>query len=345
MSTAGRVGLVLGAGGATGAAFHAGTLLALQHDLGWDPNSADVIVGSSAGSIIGALLRAGLSTDDLAAWGSSVEALPAGRVSRRTLELVGNAGSQLVPSFPRPRVVSPALWRSLLPPSRLRVHTALFAMLPDGWLDAGSNLEQLGRLLEAWPEDRLWLTAVGRRDGRRVVFGRDDIAVTPGQAVAASCAVPGVFTPVTVGERRYIDGGAHSPTNADLLLDAGVDTAIVLSPMSAPWGAIGWRSDRVVRSMCRRVLSAECEQLAGRGIAVHVFEPDAATLRSMGANPLDDSKAPSVVRESFLAAGAWIAAHPAVRASLSRQPVTRTAVPPRHATTKVASARPHAARC
>ena len=66
------IGLVLGAGGTTGAAFHAGTLLALQQDLGWDPNTADVIVGSSAGSIVGGLLRAGLTTDDLSAWGTSV---------------------------------------------------------------------------------------------------------------------------------------------------------------------------------------------------------------------------------------------------------------------------------
>src|SRR4051794_21330801 len=67
------VGLVLGAGGATGAAFHAGTLLALQHDLGWTPDSAEIIVGSSAGSIVGGLLRAGLTTDDLSAWGTSAD--------------------------------------------------------------------------------------------------------------------------------------------------------------------------------------------------------------------------------------------------------------------------------
>ena len=72
-----RVGLVLGAGGAAGAAYHAGALLALQVDTGWDPRTADVIVGTSIGSIVASLLRAGLSTDDLAAWGSGVEPLPA----------------------------------------------------------------------------------------------------------------------------------------------------------------------------------------------------------------------------------------------------------------------------
>ena len=55
----GRIGLVLGAGGVIGHAFHAGVLAALADDTGWDPRRADVIVGTSAGSIAGALLRAG----------------------------------------------------------------------------------------------------------------------------------------------------------------------------------------------------------------------------------------------------------------------------------------------
>src|SRR6478735_9602223 len=81
-----RIGLVLGAGGTTGAAFHAGALLALEQDLGWDPREADIIVGSSAGSIVGALLRAGLTTDDLAAWGAVAEPLESGRQARVLLD-------------------------------------------------------------------------------------------------------------------------------------------------------------------------------------------------------------------------------------------------------------------
>src|SRR5688572_10729712 len=63
-----RVGLVLGAGGVVGQAYHAGVLAALELDLGWDPRTADVIVGSSAGAVTGALLRLGVSSEDLAAW-------------------------------------------------------------------------------------------------------------------------------------------------------------------------------------------------------------------------------------------------------------------------------------
>jgi NTE family protein len=307
------VGLVLGAGGATGAAFHAGTLLALHHDLRWDPNTADVIVGSSAGSIVGSLLRAGLSTDDLAAWGTSVEALVTGRESRRTLDQLRDAGHHVSPSLPRMRLPSPSLWRALHPSSPLRLHTALLTLLPHGWLDAGRNLQQVGQLLDEWPADPLWLTAVRLSDARRVVFGRDDIDVTPGQAIAASCAIPGLFTPVTIDGGRYVDGGAHSPTNADLLLDARVDTAVILSPMSAQSRTSRWWPDGLLRTMCHRRLDAECERLVRAGIDVHVFEPDAATLQSMGANALDNARAPAVIRDSFLAAGAQIASSHSLR--------------------------------
>lgn len=139
-----RIGLVLGAGGATGVAFHAGTLLALQHDLGWDPNSADVIVGSSAGSIVGGLLRAGLTTDDLSAWGASVDAQSAGRASRAVLDSIRAAPHRLHPCIPRVRLPSRTMWRSIVHPSRVRMHTAVLALLPHGWIDAAANIEQVG---------------------------------------------------------------------------------------------------------------------------------------------------------------------------------------------------------
>lgn len=82
------VGLVLGGGGVTGMAFHAGVLAALQHDLGWDPNRADVVIGTSAGSVVGALLRNGASTEDLAAWGTGARPTGAGGDVRRRMDRV-----------------------------------------------------------------------------------------------------------------------------------------------------------------------------------------------------------------------------------------------------------------
>src|SRR5687768_10821746 len=135
-----RVGLVLGAGGATGAAFHAGTLLALEHDIGWDPRTADVIVGSSAGSIVGALLRAGLTTDDLSAWGVSADARPDGRASRRVLDRLDQTPYRIAPPLRVP-LPSGTLLKSALRPSGFRPHTALMSMLPHGWIDAGTTLQ------------------------------------------------------------------------------------------------------------------------------------------------------------------------------------------------------------
>jgi NTE family protein len=282
-------------------------LHALQHDIGWDPNSADVILGTSAGSIVGGLLRAGLTTDDLAAWGASVDARLAGGAARATLDQIGASRHRIAPSIPWPHGIAATLRRSMLRPSRARVSTAAISMLPDGWIDAGTDIERVEQLLPEWPEGSLWVTAVQQSDGRRVVFGRDDIDVTPGRAIAASCAIPGVFTPVTIAGKRYIDGGSYSPTNADLLVHAGVDAALVLSPMSGGPNSLTWRPDRPLRALCSRRLAAECRQLADLGIQIHVVEPDRATLRAMGLNALDRSRASGVVRDSFLAAGAQVA--------------------------------------
>src|SRR5687768_14183120 len=110
-----RIGLVLGAGGVVGQAYHAGVLAALEHDLGWDPRTADVIVGSSAGSVTGSLLRLGVSASDLAAW--AVEA-PLSVEGAPVMEQLG--GREVDPDFPSPspldlfrpwRLPSPALLR------------------------------------------------------------------------------------------------------------------------------------------------------------------------------------------------------------------------------------------
>lgn len=197
--------------------------------------------------------------------------------------------------------------RRLRRPSQLRLHTAALAMLPFGWINSGARLERLGDLVDEWPRRSLWITAVRIRDARRVVFGRDDIDVTLGPAVAASCAVPGLFAPVTINSQRYIDGGTHSATNADLLLDAGVHTAIVLSPMSGHPGGLRYRPHHLVRTFAGRQLHAECAALTRAGIAVHVFEPDETTMAVMGINALDRDRTPRIVRDAFLAAGLHIA--------------------------------------
>ena len=149
------------------------------------------------------------------------------------------------------------------------------------------------------------MPAVRTRDGQRVVFGRDEHPPL-GLAIGASCAIPLLLRPVRIGRDRYIDGATHSPANADLLVAAGVDVAIVIAPMSGRVDALRRRPDHTVRAAFARRLRAEARQLADAGIDVHLFEPDAATLQVLGINPIDRSRTARVVPHAFLATGAQI---------------------------------------
>jgi NTE family protein len=317
-----RVGLVLGGGGATGAAYHAGTLLALHTDTGFDPADADVVVGTSAGSIIGALVRSGVSPDDLAAWGSDVPASTGGRAARAVLDRVGDAPLRLTPpTLDRGSRRSTVLAAALR--GRIRPSTGLMAMLPFGLLDPADSLSAIGRIgdahidgraLDDWPARDLWVTAVRTRDGARVVFGRDRHADL-GDAIAASCAIPGLFRPVRIDGEHHVDGGAASPTNADVLVDAGVDVAIVVSPMSGWTPSVPTRPDHWIRRACSWRLRREAETLRRAGIRVHLLEPGRPVVEALGTNPLSRDRVPRVVTAAFLDASRhWT---PSLRADLA----------------------------
>ena len=76
-----------------------------------------------------------------------------------------------------------------------------------------------------WPERPLWVCAVDLDSGERIVFGRDGVDAPIGVAVQASSSIPGFFRPVEHGGQRYVDGGVHSPTNADLLAESVASTS------------------------------------------------------------------------------------------------------------------------
>jgi NTE family protein len=123
--------------------------------------------------------------------------------------------------------------------------------------------------VQHWPERRLLITAVDVETGALRVFDRET-GVSLVDAVAASCAVPGVWPPVTLEGRRYVDGGVRSPTHADLAL--GSETVLVLSPVPAE--GFGHRLD------------AEREALRGRCVLLVVCADEEAQA-AFGANPLD----------------------------------------------------------
>ncbi|HEU4513421.1 MAG TPA: patatin-like phospholipase family protein [Nocardioidaceae bacterium] len=299
-----KIGLVLGAGGVVGQAYHAGVLAALEHNYGWDPRTADVIVGTSAGSITGALLRSGIPASELAAWTVRAPLADEGRLLE---EMFGSEHPDLepfrpfdlvrrVPSLPRPGMVLNAL-RS---PRQFRPLRAAMSLLAPGEFDI---VEQLAALedMDSWPGQDLWVTAVRRTDGKFVVFGRDREAPLH-LAVASSCAVPGYFEPVRVGRHSYVDGGAHSPTNANLLKDRHLDLVVVVSPMSGPttiptdlYGASRWHSARLA--------AREVRELRRRGMPVVVFRPGAAEQEAMGNDFLSSDRVSGIVQEAFLATG------------------------------------------
>jgi NTE family protein len=150
-----------------------------------------------------------------------------------------------------------------------------------------------------WPARELWLSAVRLRNGRRVVFGREGSPPAHvADAVAASCAIPGFFEPVTIGGDAYVDGGAHSPTNADLLAGRELDLVIVSSPMSAAGKRLRPSLDLPARRLCRLYLGQEAARIRRRGVPVLAFQPTADDLAAMGLNAMDPAKRAPVTKQA-----------------------------------------------
>ncbi|HVM51783.1 MAG TPA: patatin-like phospholipase family protein [Acidimicrobiales bacterium] len=280
------VALVLGAGGVTGGAFHAGVLAALAETTGWDPRSAALVVGTSAGAATGAALRAGLPAPDLAARALGDQLSEEGR------DVLRRAGAPVapppVPRRPRARLGPPAglgaLAGALRRPWRVRPGAVLAGLLPAGSVPTDDISGGIGALHPAgWPAASLWVCAVRLDDGALVVFGRDPSRATVGEAVAASCAIPGWFAPVEIDGARYVDGGAHSFTNVAEVAPQRPDLVVVSSPLSRYGPG-------------RAQLALEVQRVRRRNIPVVTFEPTGEVASAMGANAMDPSRRPAVVR-------------------------------------------------
>ncbi len=293
-----RIGFVLGAGGATGHGFHTGVLAALADVAGIEAHDAELLVGTSAGSMVSALLRAGLHADDL--YARALGEPPSARVR----DVLGRLGPPPA-SMPRPRRPGPPRPASLngllaagLRPWNARAGTVAAALVPEGTMSSESISAPLRRVFGGhWPDRPTWICAVRLDDGKRVVFGREHIAADPADAVAASCAVPGWFSPVSIAGTRYVDGGAWSPTNADLVADQELDLVIVSSPMSSTPSASLRRVDAPARLLHHGYLLAEVARLRRRGLRVLSIEPTGADLEVMGVNAMDVLRRAAVARQ------------------------------------------------
>ena len=284
-----RVGLVLGAGGITGGAWLAGTLSEIADATGWEPGTADLVVGTSAGSVFAALVAAGVPARRLT---PPADGLGEDWPLRDLLRRESYAGPNTLPAL-GPRSLGLLLAAVATPGSSwTRGSRVLNAFAPRG----RTSTEVIRRTVErsvphGWVQHpACWIVATAYGSGRRVVFGRDRSADLA-SAVAASCAIPGVFDPVVIGGREYVDGGVASPTNADLAAFAAVDVVICLNPLgrrplgrslrpAAPFEAL------IRESACRQV-DKELAGLEKIGIEVFRFEPGRDELAVTGLDPMD----------------------------------------------------------
>lgn len=282
-----RRGLVLGCGGTIGAAWTVGALDAVADTLGWDPRTAEVIVGTSTGAELACLLGAGFGVDELLA-----AQLGRPTASPWLAEHFATPPRRLPPR-PRPRLGSLRLARAGLR-GEVPAVSGLAGLLP---LGAGDP-DRLARLAvhcgdrSGWlMHPRTWLVAIDYDSGERVAFGAPDAPkATLQQALLASWGVPGWYPPVTIDGRRYADGGIVSPTSADLVAGLGLDELVVLAPMASvdPGRARGAaRIERLLRTQMSRRLTDEVATLERAGVRVLRIDPGPAELAAAGPNFMD----------------------------------------------------------
>ncbi len=174
------------------------------------------------------------------------------------------------------------------------------AALPEGSVPTELVASGLRPLFTQWPRAALWINAVELDSGRRVTFGRSTrVRTDVATAVAASCAIPGFFAPVKIDGTRYVDGGVHSPTNADLVARLSLDLVIISSPMSVARTTPRLAADQAARRFSRLVLANEVRRLRRAGIPVLTFQPTSADLGVMGLNAMDGSRRVTVAEHAF----------------------------------------------
>lgn len=292
MSTNGTIkrGLVIGCGGVAGGAWSIATLDAVQRRLAWDPRDARIIVGTSSGAVLAALLGAGIGVDRLMA--CQHDNPEAGcRWNHDT-----DAGGAL-PPLPGFRPTAAPVIRQALR-GRVSALTAACALAPRGRFDMAGFRRLIDEAVPAggWaPHPATWLMTVDTRTGGRVAFGHPDAPPAAlNDAVCASYGVPGWCPPVTIDGRDYFDGGVASPASADWLADTDLDEIVVLAPMTSttpdsprsPLAGI----ERRIRRLMTRTLDAEIELLRKQGKRVIRLEPGPEDLRAIGYNMMDPAR-------------------------------------------------------
>ncbi len=303
-----RTGLVLGAGGVLGAAWMSGALACLQDRLPCAAGDVDVIVGTSAGSVLAAALRCHAPFEEMIAWQRG----QATGILTESAALSARDGP--LPPLPSWRFGSVRLaLATLLTPHRVPPWVGACAWLPPGRgqhaalrsLVSALHLrhhQQAGRggPPPRWVGGRTWVAATDYSTGRRVLFGREGAprASLP-EAVVASCSIPGWYEPAIIGGRRYVDGGVRSATSLDVLRGTQVQDVYVLAPTAStdpdyPLLPYLWW-ERWRRQVITHGLLRQAEALCAQGKRVTVLTPGSKDLAAMGINRMDPRRREAVL--------------------------------------------------
>ncbi|MEU9254171.1 patatin-like phospholipase family protein [Streptomyces sp. NPDC048270] len=255
----GETALVLGGGGLTGVGWESGMLYGLAR-AGVDLTTADLVVGTSAGSVVGAQLSSGLLTP---------QELYERQLGDATGEIAAKLGAGVIARY------ALAMARARTDATAYRRRVGAMALAADTGPEAERRKVLAARLVShEWPERRLVVTAVDALSGELRAFDRESGGALV-DAVAASCAVPGVWPPVTVGGRRFIDGGIRSATNADLA--AGYARVVIIAPISLGSGLVPSPA-------------VQAAKLREAGSRVLLITPSAAARKAFGRNVLDPAR-------------------------------------------------------
>ena len=285
--------LVLAGGGISGVAYHAGALLAMN-EVGLDPNRAHLVIGTSAGALVGAFLRSGCPLPELARAACGASVLDGGSVARPAWRsapelFVRGLGAGWVIGRSLARIPWPA------PPA------SLGRMFP-GALAVARSTENIDGLPQAWPADPFWAVAMDLVSGQRVVLGRNSAEASEplGRAVLASTAVPGVFAPVRIGGRVLVDGGVHSVSNLDLAALHPSRVVVCVSPLAfdpdEPPGVLA----RIVRAKVQSDLNCEARRLRGsHDRHVVLLRPGGDLLRRIPLNFLSSEGLDAIQHEAY----------------------------------------------
>jgi NTE family protein len=271
--------LVLGGGGPVFIAWESGLLAGLAEG-GLDLSNADFILGTSAGSVVGSKLAMGHSPAALAA----PFLAPAYDQLSSPSQLPGSGPPDLTVLIQK--MAQAAM--GIVAPEQARVELGAFALQSET-MSEEAFVKSFGHTIADYPDgswpDRFACTAVDTADGSFVVWNRES-SVSLARAVGSSCSVPGIFPPVTIRGRRYMDGGMRSATNADMA--KGNDLVFVVA-LSFGAGA----GPNPMAEAFRKRLDGELDILRNAGSRVELIVPDAASLEAFGLNMMDYRRRPA----------------------------------------------------